>query len=186
MFVLFCKRKLVKNNFGLKQRKRKSPKTNVYLILQWNEKEWSSQEIIYFHLHIWPQINGNSSKTVYIRIQIIERVYITTIILWTDYIRKKNQRNRLYQGNNPLLSSKFETGKWFPECIQIHSRLKKDYISYWIFYYVQILAKNKKYCFQTKAEAYLAVNSAPPPQKGAFANVPIRIFLTVFIVRNIP
>jgi len=40
---------------------------------------------------------------------------------------------------------------------------------------------------QTKAEAYLAVNSAPTPHPAATLNVPIRIFLTtVFIVRNIP
>ena len=61
--------------------------------------------------------------------------------------------------------------------------LKKKSILLILFEFWQ---KTNKYCFQTKAEAYLAVNSAP--EKEAVGNIVpiIRIFLTVFIVRNIP
>ena len=76
----------------------------------------------------------------------------------------------------------FETGR----CIQIQSRSfeEKSIFSTEPIILFKSWQKTNEYCFQTKAEAYLAVNSAP--QRAAFANVPIRIFLTVFIVRNIP
>ena len=77
----------------------------------------------------------------------------------------------------------FETGRY----IQIQSRSfeEKSIFSTEPIILFKSWQKTNEYCFQTKAEAYLAVNSSPQ-RAAVVGNVPIRIFLTVFIVRNIP
>ena len=127
------------------------------------------------------------NKTDNIRKIFNETDYLRKIFNKTDYIREIFNETEYIRKIIIFILEEFETGRCFPEFIQIQSQSyeEKSTFSTKPIILFKFWQKTNKYCFQTKAEAYLAVNSSPQ-RAGVVANVPIRIFLTVFIVRNIP